>query len=295
MNSTLQQKKKKVIATTPKKVFTGYRPRIRSRHGTHDPLRQGLPKMPFRSVVRLGSSTQEPDVQVECNTVAAVENSASKLKMKQCFTRAGVKTAPWYTVTGTTFTAMHDQGGNVSIDQLPYPLIVKSLYGSRGRGNAKINTPAEMRSFMQGKNMSHYIVEQYKSYLREYRLHVTSEGCFYTCRKMLKRDTPEEKKFQRHDDNCVWIVEENPEFDKPINWNAVVADCVLALKSLGLDIGAFDLKIQASKDGKGRINRDPEWIVIESCSAPSFGAITTQKYMEEIPKILQRKYRESRG
>lgn len=295
MNTQLKKKKITTSRTTstPK---SGFRPRVRSRHPSHDPLRYNLPKMPFRSVVRLGSTTQEDDCNICCNTPEAVRNSSSKLLMKKCFTKAGVITAPWWTYSNGGFQSQQkDNKGTLTAKELPYPLIVKSLHGSRGNGNSKIDTYQQMQSFIQGKDMSNYIIEQYKSYLREYRLHVTREGCFYTCRKMLKRDTPEEKKFQRHDDNCVWIMETNPDFSKPSNWNAVVADCVKALESLGLDIGAFDLKIQGATDKDGRPNKNPEWIVIESCSAPSFGTVTTERYMQEIPKILQRKYREAKG
>jgi hypothetical protein len=106
---------------------------------------------------------------------------------------------------------------------------------------------------------------------------------------MLKKDTPDDKKFQRHDDNCVWILEENPSFDKPVNWNDIVADCVKALQSLGLDIAAFDVKVQSAKTSKGEQRKNPEWIIIESCSAPSFGEITAQKYNEIVPLVATKK------
>ena len=284
--------KKAAVSSAPKKQ--GFKVRVRSRHPSHNVLRSKLPRMPFRSVVRMGSTTEEVDVDVQCNTIQAVRNSASKLLMKQCFTRSNVTTAPWWTFAPEGFRSSNTNTTH-RLDQLPFPMIVKHIYGSRGTGNYKLNTPQELTTWMRGKNLSEYILEQYKNYVREYRLHVTSDGCFYTCRKMLKRDTPEEKKFQRHDDNCVWILEENPSFDKPINWNTIVADCVRALQSLGLDIGAFDLKVQSAVDEKKRPRTNPEWIVIESCSAPSFGDITAQKYCAEIPKILLRKHKEGRA
>ena len=43
---------------------------------------------------------------------------------------------------------------------------------------------------------------------REYRLHVTKFGCFYTCRKLVKNDAPEDT-WQKHDDVCNWVFEEN--------------------------------------------------------------------------------------
>lgn len=280
-----------------KKPITQWRVRVRSRHPSHNALRNAVIRLPFKSVIRLGSETVVKDVDVECNTVEAVKNSASKLLMKQCFTNAGVTTAPWFTYAGKNF--FYEEGnkndGTLAAHALPFPLIVKSLHGSRGRGNSKIEDLKQLEDFLQNNNCNNYIFEQYKTYNREYRLHVTEQGCFYTCRKMLKRDTPEDKKFQRHDDNCVWILEENPAFDKPVNWDAVVADCVKALKSLGLDIGAFDLKIQSAKDGDGKIRKNPEWIVIESCSAPSFGEKTAEEYIKMVPQVLTNKFNSQKG
>lgn len=291
----LKKKLTKKVST-----LTSFRPMIRSRHPSHDVLRKNLPLLPFRSVVRLGSTTTITDgkQRVECNTVQSVKNSASKLLMKQCFTRVGVKTADWYSYDqygnqGLKFIE-HNYGelGQVgrNISELPYPIICKSLHGSRGEGNSLVKNQQELETFMRGKTLSNYIFEKYYTYSREYRIHVTNEGCFYTCRKMLKNGTPENLKFQRHDDNCVWILETNPSFNKPVNWNEIVDDCVKALNSLGLDIGAFDVKVQSAKDQKGRNRTKCEYIIIESCSAPSFGDITAQKYIEQIPKILKRKY-----
>lgn len=211
--------------------------------------------------------------------------------MKQCFTRGGVKTADWWTFDNSNRFFNQVTGGHTAYNDLPYPIIVKSHHGSRGEGNSLLNNQQELEAWMRGKTLSNYIFEKYYTYTREYRLHVTEDGCFYTCRKMLKRDTPEDKKFQRHDDNCVWIMENNPEFNKPVNWNDIVADCVKALKSLGLDIAGFDVKVQSAKDSKGRLRDICEWIVIESCSAPSFGNVTLEKYTTEIPKVLNKKWK----
>ena len=122
---------------------------------------------------------------------------------------------------------------------------------------------------------------------REYRLHVTKFGCFYTCRKLVRSDAPEGT-WQKHDDVCNWVLEKNPSFKKPKNWDAIVADCIKAKDALGLDICAFDVGVQGAKDGVEREN--PEWVIFESCSAPSFGAVTGQKYIEILPKLLIDKY-----
>ena len=272
-----------------------YYPRIYSRHPSHSVLRaknQTLPLLPFRSVIRLGSSTRT-EGRLEINTTEAVKNSASKLLMKQKFTEAGVKTAEWrkgslLTLHYTTneYVAFMDETVD-GYNQINYPVVSKSLFGSRGVGNTKFNSKEELEAWLPNKNLNNYIFEAFCKMTREYRLHVTKFGCFYTCRKLVKNDAPEGT-WQRHDDVCNWVLEENPSFKKPKNWDAIVADCVKAKDALGLDICAFDVGVQGAKDGIEREN--PEWIIFESCSAPSFGAITGQEYIKILPKLLIDKY-----
>lgn len=298
LNIKKQEKLKNMKKVVPVPVVKkgGHRISVRSRHPSHSILRVSLPKLPFKAVVRLGSTTElENTVEkggriVEINTTEAIKNSASKLNMKLCFTEGEVKTADWYVFKNNQILQKKiEQEVPVSIENLPFPLIGKSLLGSRGVGNTLLKDAAALKQWMQNRNLREYILEKYYTYSREYRLHVTADGCFYTCRKMLKRDTPEDKKFQRHDDNCVWILEDNPSFDKPVNWNDIVNDCVKALQSLGLDIAAFDVKVQSAKTSKGEQRKNPEWIIIESCSAPSFGNVTSERYTEIIPILATKK------
>ena len=276
------------------KKYKLFRPLILSRHPSHSILRaknQTLPLLPFRSVIRLGSTTVS-DGRLEINTTEAVKNSASKLLMKQKFTEAGVKTANWWTYDfesdGTHMNDFNDKTKiGTPIDELPYPLVAKSHFGSRGVGNTKFNTKEELEAWLPNKNLNNYIFEAFCKMTREYRLHVTKFGCFYTCRKLVKNDAPEDT-WQKHDDVCNWVLEENPSFKKPKNWDAIVADCIKAKDALGLDICAFDVGVQGAKDGVEREN--PEWVIFESCSAPSFGAITGQEYIKILPKLLIDKY-----
>ena len=144
---------------------------------------------------------------------------------------------------------------------------------------------------MKGKDLSSYLFEKFYSYVREYRIHVSKNGCFYTCRKMLKTDCKEDKNaWQRHDDNCVWMVEENPLFDKPANWDTIVSECVKALQSVGLDIGACDVRVQSAKDSKGNKRKEVDFIIIEINSAPSMGERTEIEYLKELPKLLKDKF-----
>lgn len=281
------------------KKYKLFRPLILSRHPSHSILRaknQTLPLLPFRSVIRLGSST-ESDGRLEINTTEAVKNSASKLLMKQKFTQSEVKTADWWTLyygEGEEFKGIllscklnNEEPSNDPISQFPYPIVAKSHFGSRGIGNTKFNTKEELEAWLPNKNLNNYIFEKFVKMTREYRLHVTKFGCFYTCRKLVKNDAPEDT-WQRHDDVCNWVLEENPSFKKPKNWDAIVADCVKAKDALGLDICAFDVGVQGALNGVER--EDPEWIIFESVSAPSFGNITGQEYIKILPKLLIDKY-----
>lgn len=273
---------------TKLKKYKLFRSLILSRHPSHSILRaknQTLPLLPFKSVIRLGSTTVS-DGRLEINTAQAVKNSASKLLMKQKFTEAGVKTANWFTATVGNFYT-RDTFGGIDLNALPYPIVAKSHFGSRGIGNTKFNTKEELEAWLPNKNLNNYIFEEFVKMTREYRLHVTKFGCFYTCRKLVKNDAPEDT-WQKHDDVCNWVLEENPSFKKPKNWDAIVADCIKAKDALGLDICAFDVGVQGAKDGIEREN--PEWIIFESCSAPSFGAITGQEYIKILPKLLIDKY-----
>lgn len=292
------RKVKEKIEVVLKQYKEIYRPMIRSRHPSHAPFRTQLRKLPFRSVVRFGSLTELEDPatkngsRIELNSKEAIKNSSSKLLMKQKFTETQVSTAEW--VMGNNITdilnnlANHTKDGNV-----PYPIIAKSHFGSKGKGNTMLKTQEEFDNWIKGKTLSNYIFEKYYNYNKEYRLHVTKNGCFYTCRKMLRQEFREHpNSWQRHDDNCVWILEENENFDKPNNWKEIEEHCVKALNSCGLDFGACDLRVQNNNDNDGNRRDNPEFIVVEINSAPSMGIVTLEKYKEILPQLLIEKYNE---
>ncbi len=212
--------------------------------------------------------------------------------MKECFTEAEVKTAMWWTKDqdGEGFNQNNISEEYTEGNTLEFPIVAKHIFGSRGTGNTLINTLPELRTFLIGKQANRYIFEKFYNYSREYRIHVTSNGCIYTCRKMLKEDTAEDQRWFRNDSNSVWVLETNIMFDKPLNWDTIVSESVSALNAVGLDIGAVDVKVQSRTNNKDKIRKEPEFIIIEINSAPSFGDITSQVYLEEIPKILIAKY-----
>ena len=276
-----------------------FRPMVRSRHPSHDRLRGQLSKLPFRSVIRLGSTTvlEDPHTlngkRIELNSIEAIKNSSNKLLMKECFNSEGILTAPWYKFNGNKFQDRNQVIGEFDIDpsDMDYPIVAKSYFGSKGKGNTLIKNQLELEEFKNNHNLNNYIFEKFCNYNKEYRLHVSKNGCFYSCRKMLK---PEFKNhpnaWQRHDDNCVWILEENENFDKPVNWDEIILNCVKALQSCGLDFGACDLRVQNNINTDGIKRERCEFIVVEINSAPSFGEITLQKYKTELEKLLIDKY-----
>lgn len=302
-------KKRTKSKLVPKKAgITFFRPQIRSQHPSHEHLRGSLNRVNKRVVVRLGSTTTLQEIYakknltpfqfekiVEINSVQSIKNSASKLLMKRCFSANNVKTADWWTVDNNHINfyksgqpAAAGTTPNTS-GNLPYPIVSKHIYGSRGTGNQLHNNQQELEQWMRGKDLNNYIFEKFYNYNREYRLHVTKEGCFYTCRKMLKEGTPEANRWYRNDTNSAWILEENPEFDGPVNWNEIVAECVKALNAVGLDIGGFDVKVQSRLDSRNRARQNPEFIIIESNSACSHGDITAVKYREQLNRVIASK------
>ena len=283
--------------TVKKKKYTLFRPMILSRHPSHDILRlkhKKIAALPYRSVIRFGSSTEVEDTtakggnRIEINTVDAIKISANKLLMKQKFTEAGVRTANWRQhcpIEGLT--------------DLEFPIVAKAHYGSKGKGNTLLKTHEEYLEWTSGKNLSNYIFEKFMNFGHEFRLHVTEDGCFYTCRKALKQDVPEDQKWRRHDDICVWFLETNENFHKPNSWNDIVSDCVKALKAVGADLLSFDVRVQTPRDKDGNSRPYQEYILLECNSASSMDngtgevSVCAQKYIDEIPKIIIRKAKQN--
>jgi len=265
-----------------------FKPQIRTKNFSADDLKArnaGIGEFPMRAIVRFGSRTTTAEAYpnaygvrpiIEVNTPEACHNSGDKILMKECFDRAGVKTAKWKLLISTI--------GNIDEWDI-YPAIVKHKNSCKGKGIYLIENREDLVEFNRLNRLSDYIIEQYLPYTKEYRLHVTKNGCFYTCRKMLKSDA--EERWHRHDTNSVWIMEENQAFDKPKNWDDVVSECVKALNAVGLTVGACDIKIQSEK-GK-RADYVPDFVILEINSAPSFGTVTLEKYRQELPKIINDK------
>jgi glutathione synthase/RimK-type ligase-like ATP-grasp enzyme len=264
--------------------------KIRSKHPSHDELRKVIPATK-PVVLRLGSTTEMPAGFVEINHKDVARISGNKKKMKMAFNDAGVKTADWWTGTKTdagNYIFYKDAQG-FSINNLPYPIVAKSLFGAQGKGNTLIKSEAEFTQFLEGKNLNNYLFERYYNYLLEFRLHVTSDGCFYACRKAMKADTPAEERWRFHSDTSIFFLEENDRFFKPNSWNDIVEDCVAVLDEINADVLAFDVKVQSAVDKNGNVRDYQDYILIEMNSAPSLLSIGIEKYKEIIPKIIASK------
>jgi glutathione synthase/RimK-type ligase-like ATP-grasp enzyme len=308
------QKRKRIhylqIVTKMKKTIRAGQPvrqemlSIFSRHPSHRVLRNKIP-VPCSASIRFGSTTlsaKGKKYKVQLNLPEAVECSSDKLFMKLAFEKNNVKTAPWcatvndaveQVIEGKSYLVWKDEETGETVKSLKFPVVTKHRLGSRGTGNNLHRTFAEFTAWLNTKSperRSNYIIEQYMNYALEYRLHVSSLGeCFYTCRKALRQDVPEDLKWVKNDATSVWLVEDNPEFFKPINWNEIVEECVKALNAVGLDVGAMDVRVQSATKPNGNVRETQEFIILESNSAPSLGSVTEQKYLEHLPRLIESK------
>lgn len=284
---------------------------LRTRNHSSNSLRMGIPVNPrFKVLYRQGSETtieeafrrhrMEGKTIIEINTIEGCKTSNDKLKMKEAFTKEGVSTADWFKVIiidgnfkkeifrdsegdGDFQYEFEDLETNLINKKGNFnTLVAKHRFGSRGRGNTKIESMEEFYEFLNTNRtrLDKFIFEKFHTFQKEYRIHVTKDGYFYTCRKMLREGTPNELKWQRHDDNCVWMLEDNELFMKPQNWDEIVEHCVKALNAVGLDICACDVKTQTTLDEPAK------FIILETNSAPAFGDITLEKYKEQLNTII---------
>jgi len=290
-----------MIKTIKKKKITQFRIRLRTKNYTAEDLRDKL-YTTFHSkpvIVRLGSLTPVEGITsrtdvLEINKCEAIEISRNKREMKEAFTKAGVKTANWWTIKNNEnilFLPLKS-GDNSKVENrqelknLPYPVLSKSLFGQGGAGNTLHKDQKSLETWMKGKDLSNYIFEEYYNYAREYRLHVTQNGNFLSWRKLRKNDAKDRWYF--NSDNCVWIGEENPLFDKPVNWEEIQQNAILACKSVGLDICAVDVRVQSAKDEDGNKRKSCDFIILETNSAPSLGEKGSEIYYNQILKIINK-------
>lgn len=234
-----------------------------------------------RVLYRMGSTTptevvSKYPIDIEINTAEACKVSGDKLLMKQAFDEWNTNNpnnpiphAEWVQIIGA-----HNKQSLEDLKKILAEwgkIIIKHVHSSKGNGIYFIQSNEELEDWYNNHlDINRYIFERYYTYSKEYRLHVTNDGCFYTCRKMLKNDA--EVRWHRHENNSVWILEENPLFCRPNNWNIIVAACINAKNAVGLDIAAIDVKVQSKNN--------PSFIILETNSAPALGEVGVNKYKE---------------
>jgi len=255
----------------------GFKIKVRSKHESHEALRDQMPSLPFKGVIRLGSTTSTSVVGegfVECNTVEAIKNSACKRRMKTCFEDMGVITADWHNEVGV-------------FGPEDYPIVAKHRLGSRGTGNYLLKTPERAKEWAKEKtNIDDFIFEKYHNFSREYRLYVTQHECYFAIRKLRKGGTEDKYRWRFRNDDTHWVAETNPLFEKPSCWSDIVSQSCLACKATGLDISAVDVKVQ-QEHGAGKKTR---FIILETNSAFMLHNKDLAATLKIVPIILQRKY-----
>lgn len=263
---------------------------VRSKNYSCNDLRRknnGIGPFPIRSIVRLGSTT-ETEIAfkknygkrpiVEVNTVEAIQNSRSKLKMKECFTKFDIPQSKWW----NSFQAL-------AYDKKPsYPILAKRIYGFKGYGMAKLDSQQQLEEWLsKHPNTEGWYFEEFKNYSREYRLHCTSTDCFMTWRKLRRRDAPTRWYF--NSSNCNWVSEEHELFDRPNNWENIIRDSCKAIEAVGLDLGAVDVRVQSNTNKHGEVRSEPEYIILEVNSAPALGEQGIEIYKSKLTEIIDNK------
>lgn len=242
-------------------------------------------EVPKKAILRLGSVTpteaitRRTDV-LEINPASACAISADKRLTKNALREAGVSIADECIIPDE----IRDSKENVIATILKYMqdndcnIIAKRYNSSKGKGLLLLDNPDAVETFVDNRKIENWVLERYYTYSREYRIHVTNDGYFLANRKMLVDGA--EERWHRHESNSVWINESNELFNKPTNWDDIVADCVKAMNAIGLDICCFDVKVQNDK------HENPKWIIMESNSAPGLNDSSIQLYREQIKKII---------
>lgn len=257
-----------------------FRPMVLSKNHTAEQLRRKhklMPLRPYKSVVRLGSVTEVADEHLRrvCNSSKAGKNSSNKLVMKSKFAENDVKQAEWYTVSNVR--------ENLETWE-EFPLVAKIIMGKKAQGMVKIENAEELNEFLNRSdiNFNKYYFEKFYNYAREYRVHTSVvTPCFMSWRKLRRNDS--EERWYFNNDNCNWVSPEHELYDEPSNMAEVIENCHRALKAVGLDIGACDVRIQSSK------KETPEFIICEVNSGPSLGETGIKVYADEIIKVLDSK------
>lgn len=233
--------------------------------------------VPCKTILRLGSVTEKPTDKdaIEINSAYGCYISNDKHLMKQKFNNIKIQQSEWF-----------HSDNNIDNMNLKYPIICKYIHSSGGKGIYLFKTKQEVESFLKAHPIDKYVFEHYYTYTKEYRLHVSTNGCFLSYRKLLKNG--QEDRWHRHINNSTFINEANELFSKPTNWDTIVDDCMKILQYFKLDIAAFDVKVQNKK-------KNPKYIILESNTAPSITDFSCNIYKQELMNIINKKRADGKG
>lgn len=257
--------------------------RVLSRHPSHNVFRKN-PQLTFPApvLIRLGSTTVVPagKYAVEINSIPSIQTSANKFLMKRAFDAHNVPTADWYLLQDGLFVLQNGNNSGILPEELPFPIIMKNIFGSRGEGNTKVDNVEQLNAAIKkAVNLKNYIFEKFYNYAKEYRIHVSESGPFLVWRKLRRAEVPQEKRWFFNSETCNWISPANKSFDMPVNMDYVYKTAVQALRAVGLTIGGVDLRIQS----KGA---SPKFIVVEINSACAQAEQTSEAYIREFQNIV---------
>jgi len=258
---------------------------IRTKNPSAAPLRRSI-FVPCRTIVRLGSRTQLELSRstIEVNSIDSIENSRDKLRMKECFSSFDIPQAEWWIALNNTTYLRNNRDTDTHFDNLPFPLVGKQVVGFKGHGMQLIENTDQLREFFHTHD-NHYFIERFYNYAREYRIHATRDHAFLSWRKLRRSDS--EQRWFFNSTNCNWVGENHELFHKPDNWNELESAAINAVRAVGLDIGAVDIRVQSREN--------PEFIVCEVNSAPQLGEAGIIAYRTEISNIIRNKYERQRN
>jgi len=226
---------------------------------------------PFEVIIRLGSETPGGGPgTVQINTVESVRNCSDKLRMKGLFKNHKVVSAEFWSLEEMK-----------KVKNPTFPIIKKVRFHSRGKGMVFVENQKQLDGILKTAGNDTYF-EQYFDGCREYRFHVSELGCFYTNRKVRKNDAKDRWYF--NSSNCTWLLETNPNYQRPKTFDSIIKECQKGLKALGLDFAAFDV----------RVKKDGSFVILEANSAPSFGdnpkeSLAAENYLKHLPLIINNK------
>jgi len=276
---------------------------VRTKNRSADPLRRSI-ETDRRVVLRLGSRTPLSDIYrrrvprdvIEINSIEAVINSRDKLLMKRCFASRGVPQADAYLIGDSGFipfiidSKLVEDADPVLDDKLPYPVLAKRRVGYQGRGMQKLSDVEELRRWLRSCGDGEaWIIEKFYNYAREYRVHVVSHGIgvILSWRKLRMNEVPPEERWFFNSHNSVWIREDNELFDRPFCWDRICKAAADAIESVGLDIGAVDVRVQSNKNVDPSGERQ-KFIICETNSAPTLSSHGIEIYKKTISELINR-------